>query len=146
MCPPLVPIVSHQGPSDDDPYTDSIPVNIAYINCYGQSKFPISKQLEIQSFICQNKLDIVHLQECKIDEDSFAQCGFLTSNFNVFSNNKPDGSFFGTASLVRSDLDVTSIHTDDDGRVFVFNAAGAISTSRPALAEMLEPAGRSTVA
>ena len=72
MCLPLVPIVPDPGPSEDVPYASQIPINIAYINCYGQSKFPISKQLEIQSYVCQNKLDIVHLQECMIDEDSFA--------------------------------------------------------------------------
>ena len=54
-----------------------------------------------------------------------AHCGYLTSNFNIFSNNKPDESHYGTASLVRSDLDVTNIHTDDDGRVIVFDAAGS---------------------
>ena len=114
----------HIGPGDDDADAVPIPINIAYINCYGQSKFPVSKQLEIQSFICQHKLDIIHLQKSKIDEDSFAQCGFVTSNFNIFANNKPDGSHFGTASLVRSDLDVSDIHTDNEGRVIVFNAAG----------------------
>ena len=110
-----------QGTSDE---SNLIPLTIAFINCVGQSKFPISKQLEIQSFICAQKIDILHLQECKIDEDSFSQCGYLNSNFNIFSNNKPDGSFYGTASLVRSDLEVTNIHTDDDGRVIVFDAAG----------------------
>ena len=124
MCPPLAHNVMHIGPGDDDADAVPIPINIAYINCYGQSKFPVSKQLEIQSFICQHKLDIIHLQKSKIDEDSFAQCGFVTSNFNIFANNKPDGSHFGTASLVRSDLNVSDIHTDNEGRVIVFNAAG----------------------
>ena len=72
MCPPLAPNVMHVGPGDNDADAVPIPINIAYINCYGQSKFPVSKQLEIQSFICKNKLDIIHLQESKIDEDSFA--------------------------------------------------------------------------
>ena len=114
MCPPLAPYVMHLGPSDYEADTISIPINIAYINCYGQSKLPISKQLEIQSFICQNKLDIIHLQEIKIYEDSFAQFGYVTSNFNIFANNKPDGSYYGTASLVRSGLDVSDINTDND--------------------------------
>ena len=123
MCPPLVPVARHVGPSDDDTDAVPIPLNVAYINCYGQSKFPISKQLKIQSFICQNNLDIIHLQEIKVDQDSFSQFGFVSSNFNIFANNKPDGSNFGTASLVRSDLDVSDIHTDNDGRIIVFNAA-----------------------
>ena len=62
MCPPLAPNVIHVGPGDDDSDADPIPINIAYKNCYDKSKFPISKQLEIQSFVRQNKLDIIHLQ------------------------------------------------------------------------------------
>ena len=117
MDPQLAPDIQVAGSSKDDPYGNQI--NIAYINCYGQSKLPIA----IQSYVCTNKLDIIHLQECKIDEDTFAQCGFLTGNFNIYSNNKPDGSFYGTASLVRSDLSVTNIHMDNDGRVIIFDAA-----------------------
>ena len=124
MCPPLVPVARHVGPSDDDTDAAPIPLNVAYINCYSQSKFPISKQLEIQNFICQNNLDVVHLQEIKVDQDSFSQCNFISMNFNIFANNKPDGSHYGTASLVRSDLDVTDIHTNNDGQIIVFNAAG----------------------
>mgnify|MGYP002637546871 FL=1 len=120
MDPSLIPQVNPDGFSEDSPS-----ITVALINCVGQSKLPIWKQLEIQSFVCTNEVDILHLQECKIDEDSFAQCGYLTSNFNIFSNNKPDESHYGTASLVRSDLDVTNIHTDDDGRVIVFDAAGS---------------------
>ena len=103
---------------------DFTPIVIAFINCVGQSGFPISKQLEIQSYIITHKIDILHLQELKMDEDSFSQCGFISSNFNLFSNNKPDESFYGTATLVRSDLEVSITHTDDDGRVLIFDAAG----------------------
>ena len=124
MCLPLVPVARHVGPSDDDTDSAPIPLNVAYINCYSQSKFPISKQLEIKNFICQNNLDIVHLQEIKVDQDSFSQCNFISMNFNIFANNKPDGSHYGTASVVMSDLDVTDIHTDNDGQIIVFNAAG----------------------
>ena len=112
------------GETDHNPVEDFTPMIVAYINCVRQSKFPVSKQLEIQSYVCTNRIDILHLQECKIDEDSFAQCGFLTSNYNIFSNNKPDDSNYGTASLIRSDLEVSNIHTDDDGRILIFDAAG----------------------
>ena len=124
MCPPQVPDVRNVGPSDEDIDAAPIPLNVAYINCYDQSKFPISKQLEIKKIICQNNLNIIHMQEIKVDQDSFSQCNFISSNFNIFAINKPDGSNYGTASLVRSDLDVSDIHTDNDGRIIVFNAAG----------------------
>ena len=109
-----------QGSSETN---DPIPISMAFRNCVGQSKFPIAKQLEIQSFACTQNLDILHLS-CKIDKDTFSQCGFLTSHFNIFNSNKPDNLFYGTASLIRSDLDVTYIHKDDDGRIIVFDAAG----------------------
>ena len=124
----LDPGINLPGPGelDHNPADDFTPIIVAYINCVGQSKFPISKQLEIQSYVFTNKIDILHLQECKIYEDSFAQCGFLTSNYNIFSNNKPDDSYYGTASLIRSDLEVSNIHTDDDGRTLIFDAAGCM--------------------
>ena len=122
MDPTLAPKVTPGGTSEN---RDTPSLIVAFINCVGQTKLPISKQLEIQSFVCTNEVDILHLQECKIDDNSFAQCGFLMSNFNLFSNNKPDDSHYGTASLVKSNIEVTNVHTDNDGRVIVFNAAGS---------------------
>ena len=127
----LDPDVTPAGPGDGDQFLngdnkeDFLPIVIAYINCVGQTKLPISKQLEIQSFVCTNKVDILNLQECRIDDDTFSQCGYLTSNYNLFSNNKPDDSHYGTASLVRSDIEVKNVHTDNDGRIFIFDAAGS---------------------
>ena len=118
----LAPVDPLQGPSDKD--KTQIPISIAFINCVGQSKFPVAKQLESQSYIFTQKLDIIHLQEYKIDEDSFSNCGFITKNFHIFTNNKPVDSFYGTATLVRSNIDVTNIHTDDDGRVINLDGAG----------------------
>ena len=118
MDPPLDPQVLPAGPS-----VESLAITVAYINCVGQTKFPVSKQLEIQSFVCSNNIDILHMQECKIDDDSFSQCGFLTSNFNIFSNNTPNESNYGTATMVRSDIEVTNIHTDNEGRAMIFDAA-----------------------
>ena len=114
MDPPLDPQVIPEGPSED-----SLVITVAFINCVGQSRFPISKQLEIQSFVCSNNIDILHMQECRMDDDTFSQCGFLTSNFNLFSNNTPNESNYGTATMVRSDIEVTNVHTDNEGRVIV---------------------------
>ena len=111
-------------PLNRDSEDDYTPLTVAFINCVGQSRLPISKQLEIQGYVSTHRIDILHLQECKMDDDTFSQCSFITSNFNLFSNNKPDDSFYGTATLVRSDLEVTNIHTDNNGRAIVFDAAG----------------------
>ena len=111
-------------PINGEKEDDFTPLIIAFINCVGHSGLPISKQLEIQSYICTHKIDIMHLQECKIDDDTFSQCGFIISNINLFSNNKPNDSFYGTATLVRSDLEVSNIHTNNDSRVLIFDASG----------------------
>ena len=99
-------------------------LNIAFINCVGQSKFNLAKQLEIQNFIRSQRLDILHLQEVKIDNDSFSECSFISSNFTILSNNTKNDTYYGTASLVRCDLEVTNFHVDNNGRALVFDAAG----------------------
>ena len=121
---PHPPHPAHPAPSIHSSPISETTINVAFINCVGQSKFPVSKQLEIQSYVKSHNIDILHLQECKIDSESFSNCNFLRSNYNVFSNNTPNDTNYGTASLVRCDLDVTNVLTDDKGRVIVFDAAG----------------------
>ena len=116
--------VSHPPPEIPPENLSTSCLNIAFINCVGQSKFNLAKQLEIQNFIKSQRLDILHLQEVKIDHDSFSECPFISSNFNVLSNNTTTDTFYGTASLVRCDLEVTNFHVDNNGRVIVFDAAG----------------------
>ena len=105
-----------------NPSPQSSELTIAFINCVGQSKFTLPKQLEIQSYMRSHKIDIIHLQECMIDEDSFSECHYVRNNFNVLSNNTPGNTPYGTASLVRSDIEVTNILTDDSGRIILFDA------------------------
>ena len=99
-------------------------INVAFINCVGQTRFALSKQLEIQNYMRSHNIDILHLQECKIDDESFSECQYVRSNFNIFTNNTKNNTCYGTASLVRSDLDVTNLRTDEEGRIIVFDAAG----------------------
>ena len=97
---------------------------VAFINCVGQTRFPLSKQLEIQNYMRSQHIDILHLQECRIDDDSFSECQYVRSNFNIFTNNTKNDTCYGTASLVRSDLEVTNLRTDQEGRIILFDAAG----------------------
>ena len=129
--PPAVEPLQQGGQSSASPIrtlstpsTPSSELTIAFINCVGQSKFSFPKQLEIQSYLRSHKIDILHLQECMIDEDSFSECHYVRNNFNVFSNNTPGNTPYGTASLVRCDIEVTNILTDDSGRIIIFNAVG----------------------
>ena len=77
-------------------------LNVAFINCVGQTRFTLSKQLEIQNYMRSQNIDILHLQECKIDEDSFSECQYVRSNFNIFTNNTKNNSCYGTASLAQN--------------------------------------------
>ena len=96
-------------------------LTISYMNIHGQSKLPTVKQLQIQDFIKYNKIDILHLQECQIDEETFSTCDFVSSNFNLISNNSENK--FGTASLIRTDLDCQNVRCDTAGRGIVFDIA-----------------------
>ena len=65
------------------------------------------------------KVDILHLQEIQINEDTFDTCDFISSNFNIISNNSENK--YGTASLIRSDLSYRNIRCDTSGRAIVFD-------------------------
>ena len=89
------------------------------MNIHGQSKLTTVKQLQIQDFIKHNKIDILHMQEIEIDEESFSECDLISSNFNLISNNSENK--YGTASLVRSDLEFRNVRCDTSGRAIVFD-------------------------
>ena len=94
-------------------------LTVAFMNIRGQSGLLIAKQLQIENFIKYNNCDIVHLQEANIKDDSFSTCDFISSSFNIISNNSLNG--YGTASLVKSELTVENIRCDTEGRVIVFD-------------------------
>ena len=94
------------------------------MNIHGQSNIPTVKQLQIQDFIKYNKIDILHIQEIEIQEDTFSECDFISSSFNLISNNSDNQ--YGTATLVRSDLDFKNVRCDTAGRAIVFDI-GSIS-------------------
>ena len=57
-------------------------LTISYMNIHGQSKLPTVKQLQIQDFIKYNKNDILQMQEIEIDDETFTECEYLSSNFH----------------------------------------------------------------
>ena len=94
-------------------------ITVAFLNCRGQSGFNISKQLQIQSYLQNNSIDILHLQECRIDDETFDQCGFLTSNNKVLKNNNQNE--YGTASIVKNHFIPEDIIIHNSGRIIIFN-------------------------
>ena len=89
------------------------------MNIHGQSKLPTYKQLQIQDFIKFNKIDILQMQEIDVDEETFSECEYISSNFNLISNNNE--TKYGTASLIRSDLEYKNTRCDTSGRAIVFD-------------------------
>ena len=77
-------------------------LNIGYLNCRAQTGFNESKQLQIENFLKMYSLDILHLQETHIEENTFSQCSFILSNYEIIHNNSP--TKYGTSSLIRSSL------------------------------------------
>ena len=94
-------------------------LTVAYLNIRGQSVFTESKQKQIEAFAKFNKCDIIHLQEAHIDDETFSNCDFICSSYNIIANNSP--TKYGTASLVRSELSPENIRFDLEGRVIVFD-------------------------
>ena len=94
-------------------------LTVAYLNIRGQSILTESKQKQIEAFAKFNKCDIIHLQEAHVDEETFSNCDFIASSYNIIANNSP--TKYGTASLVRSELTPENIQLDSEGRVIVFD-------------------------
>ena len=69
---------------------------IAYLNIHGQTKLSLAKQVQIESFLKYNHVDIAHFQEIEILDDTFSECKYISSSFNFITNNAANK--YGTAS------------------------------------------------
>ena len=94
-------------------------LKVATLNIQGQSGLNITKQKQIEDFVKHNKIDILHCQEIETCSNSFQDCSFISSSFNLLPNNSPINKY-GTASLVRNDLYVENVKMDTNGRALVF--------------------------
>ena len=94
-------------------------LTISYMNIHGQTKLPLVKQLQIQDFLKYKNIDILHMQEIEIGEETFSECDFISSSFNIISNNCENK--YGTATLIRADLDYRNVRCDTSGRAIVFD-------------------------
>ena len=94
-------------------------LTIAYLNVHGQSNLTETKQVQIEDFLKFNKVDVAHLQEIEICDESFSSCNFISSTYNIISNNAANK--YGTASLVKNVFITEDIKLDTSGRAIVFN-------------------------
>ena len=97
-------------------------LTIAYLNIHGQSTMSEAKQVQIEDFIKFNNIDVAHLQEIEIHEETFSNCNFISSSYNIYSNNAANK--YGTASLVKSVYSVENLRCDTAGRAIVFTVGG----------------------
>ena len=89
------------------------------MNTYGQTKFTLNKQMQIEEIVKKYKCDIVHLQESHIEDHTFDTCSFIKNNYYILRNNSM--SEYGTASLIHNDFKVENECYDSNGRVIVFD-------------------------
>ena len=57
------------------------------MNCHGQTKMMLAKQLFIQNHLKINKIDILLCQETYVDNETFNNCEYILSNHNIVKNN-----------------------------------------------------------
>ena len=80
--------------------TDQV-LSIGFINIRGQTGLSRAKQVQIESFLTKQCLDVLHLQEINICDDSFSSCDSICSSFNIISNNYPS---WHTKSFLSPDM------------------------------------------
>ena len=97
-------------------------LKVGFMNIRGQTGLTSTKQIQIESFIIREKLDILHLQEINITEESFTSCNTISSSFSIISNNAINK--YGTATIIKSDFSPENLLFDTKGRVIVFDIGG----------------------
>ena len=95
-------------------------LTVATLNIQGQSNINETKQKQIEDFLKYFNIDILHLQEIEISQNTFKHCYYISSNYNIIQNNNPENKY-GTASLIRQDLFVQNVKCDTEGRAIVFD-------------------------
>ena len=90
------------------------------MNIWGQTGLDMNKQKQIEDFIKQHKIDILHCQEIEILDSTFEVCSFISSCYEIIQNNSPTNKY-GTATLVRNDLVIENVKCDTNGRAIAFD-------------------------
>ena len=84
-----------------------------------QTGLDLVKQLQIENFLGLYNVDILHCQEINIVEDSFKDCNYLTSSYNILTNNAQNK--YGTCSFVANNFQAENVKMDTNGRVLAFD-------------------------
>ena len=80
----------------------------------------VPKQLYIQNFLLTNKIDVLLCQETKIDANTFDQCNFIKSSYNIIKNNAHNP--YGTSILAHTNITIDEVKFDMERRIIIFNS------------------------
>ena len=94
-------------------------ITVATLNCRGQTRLTVQKQLAIQDFIKSYNIDVIFLQETNFNKETFFSCSFVKNNFSFVFNNAVNE--YGTACLIKNSMCVSNVNFDSAGRVITFD-------------------------
>ena len=94
-------------------------IKVGSLNCQGQTKMSLAKQLFLQDILRIYNFDILCTQETLIENDTFENCDYILNNFTIITNNSLNN--FGTAVFVRNTFDILDVKFDTEGQIIVFN-------------------------
>ena len=77
------------------------------------------KILALSDFIKHYTIDIINCQEANVESDTFDFSDFISSNYNIISNNAI--SKYGTCSLVSNNLSYNNVRVDTEGQAISFD-------------------------
>ena len=94
-------------------------LTVGSLNLRGQLTLGHSRILQLEDFVKQFKIDVLNLQETDLKDDVFQDNDFLFSNYELIINNSPKK--FGTAVLIKNDLQYDNIKMDTEGRLISYD-------------------------
>ena len=80
---------------------------VATLNLRGQTRMPLSKLLQLEELLKTIKPAIVFFQESQLQNNTFENCPYINSNFQLLINNSPTG--YGTGALINNSLKVDNV-------------------------------------
>ena len=97
-------------------------LRVAFLNIKGQTGLNKAKQVQIEDFMKTNRIDVMNLQESNIEDETFSDCKYISSGFNLIVNNSQNK--YGTACLVKNEFQIENVTMDKEGRIIVFEIDG----------------------
>ena len=89
------------------------------MNIRGQTGLELSKQFQIENFVKVHNIDILNCQEINVEKETFKQCHYLTSSYEIISNNASNK--YGTCSIIKNSFRFSNLKMDSGGRIIIFD-------------------------